>query len=631
MTDFSPDDPLLSDAGLEALHEAAFACGVDTSSWARPGDAVTIGETLLANASHDEASAKLVARARLRLRYRGVHGVTLELAGRSDFAVIALQHTPSVLESAVTRTLDAAGFPPHARVSWIASDDETHVEIALPSRWMRVIGEDGRASLGYRFSHATASVARATRRLRVAAATYAHAGVIVSALGEIVAADARFFRAVPIVSLRALQRSNGAVFIPGDLASSIARVRVIDCDWDSGRAIAIGLRGSDVPKDAGALGLRVDSGRLHHATLRVEMTRAPHRCDVTLQPPNEIAYSEPSCEPLVRALLEANGVLGEDDAPRDLWSLDPWTPSNAEARAFFGDAFLGLRDDRILVRSRSRAVAHPEHPEAGRVLIAFPIEGEEGAWYGVSEAGAVPSCTLRDADLVTWRIKMKPLGERIARALRLTGDVRVFARGGVVDLGWIKIGPAKARLFLITRAPVDPATLGAWLRLRAMPGHVVLLVPPGRTTGTGLAEVEMANVAGPYEALLADAARALGLAKHIDPLLAAPASARVVIHRASRRFWFDGVLVHPLPEQAYRLAEILAMRAGAAMNVKELGRLLSANRSDDAITRQAKRALMKAIAASFAREKRVLPKDAARVVESAVRGEVRMGVEAFVA
>ncbi len=449
-------------------------------------------------------------------------------------------------------------------------------------------------------------------------------------LGRVGFGDAQFFRPAPLVALRPLQRGPRAFRIPAAFASAIARIRMIDFEWDSGHAVNVSFSGADCPKEMKKLGLHIEGGALLATTLRFNFATAPHQVDVTLRPPNEVTCSEPSREGIVFACLEAMGVLSRQKSRVDLWALDPWTPSDTRARAFFGKAFDSFVADGILTPTRSRAVVHPDYPEAGRRLIAFPIPSEPGSWYGATDGLRIPARTLGEKDLLGWRLKLIPLGRRIARALGLEGPVRLLERRGVIDLGALRMGHAWARFFLLTRMPLDPKALAERLRLRAVPGHVVLLVPPGRTAGTDLAEATLTRVEGPYDGLVGDAARALGLADKIDPIHLAPPGTRVVVHLASKRVWFDGVLIHPLREQPYRLVEILARLGGEAMGAKELAEKISGVNVEGA-TAQAKHGLKRAIEVSFAREGRKVPRDAERIVERVRKGEVRMGVAVFVA
>jgi hypothetical protein len=625
----SPQDDLLAtDFGLEALHEAAFDRGLSIAAWPSPADAGTLVSWLLARES-DPDVATVLRLARIRVRYRGPAEARVAFVGKKPRAIADPERVARDLEKGLARALGERGFPGVARVTVTSDAKSARFSVLLPSRWMRLTTEMGARTLGFRESPATLSFAPG--RLDVSAAHPPHVALLAREIGSAAFGDATFFRPASLVALRPFQRGSRAFKVPRALASEIALVRMIECEWDSGHSVNVSFSGADCPKDMKKLGLHIEGGELLGTTIRFNFKTAPPHADVTLRPPNELTCSEPSREPLVLAFFEAKKVLTREKPPVDLWSLDPWTPSDEAARAFFGEAFDALVEEKILAPSTTRAVVHPDHPAAGRRLIAFPIPGEAGRWYGATDGLRFPARTLRARDLVSWTLKMIPLGKRIARAVGLEGRVRVLERRGVVDLGALRMGHARARFFLVTRTPLDPKGLAERLRRLAVPGHVVLVVPTGRSAGTDLAEVELARVEGPYDGLIADAARALGLAEQIDPMHLAPPGTRLVVHEASKRVWFDGVLIHPLREQSYRLVEILAKLAGAAIGAKKLAEMISGGANVEGATAQAKHGLKLAIAASFAREGREVPRDASSIVERVRKGEVRMGVTAFLA
>ena len=243
---------------------------------------------------------------------------------------------------------------------------------------------------------------------------------------------------------------------------------------------------------------------------------------------------------------------------------------------------------------------------------------------------ADPARTLREQDLVSWQLKMIPLGRRIARAIGLKGRVRVLERRGAVDLGRFRMGHTSARFFLLTRMPLDAKALAERLRLLAMPGHVVLVVPAGRSAGTDLGR-RSSRGSKALTTRSSETRRARSASpRRFEPMYLAPAGTRLVVHLGSKRVWFDGVLIYPLREQSYRLVEILAQLGGESIGAKALAEKISGANVEGA-TAQAKHGLKLAILASFARKGRKVPKDAAAIVERVRKGEVRMGVAVFVA
>ncbi len=627
------DDLLATDFGLEALYEAASARCVSTAAWPSPADPDTLVEYLRAH-EDDGAVASVLTLARIRVGYRGPASARVAFVGEDERPLGDVDAVARAFEAEVARALGERGFPAVASVTTACDETCARFAVALPSRWKRVVTAAADDVLA--FATSLAHLTCFPGFLEIAAPHPPHVALLAAALGRAAFGDARFYRAAPLVCLRPLQHGPRAFKVPRAFAAEIERIRMIEAEWDSGHSVILWFSGADVPKEMKKLGLHIEGGELLSTTLRFNFKTAPHFADVTLRPASEITCSEPSLirqEPsraaILFACLEAMGVLARQPPPIDLWSLDPWTPSDAAARAFFGEAFDDFVRDGVLARSKTRAVVHPDYPAAGRRLIAFPVPGEPGVWYGATDGLRIPARLLGENDLVSWRLKLIPLGRRIARAIGAKGRVRLLERRGVVDLGTLRMGPATVRFFLLTRLPFDPKALAERLRQAAMPGHAVLVVPEGRSAQTDLAEVKLASVTGPYASLVGDAARALGLGDKVDPIHLAPPGTRLVVHQASKRVWFDGVLIQPLREQAYRLVEILAGLGGAAIGAKKLGEMISGLNVEGA-TAQAKHGLKLAIAASFAREGRPVPKDAGKIVESVRRGEVRMGVTAFV-
>jgi hypothetical protein len=627
------DDLLATDFGVEALHEAAFERALSTSAWPAPADGYALVDWLLAH-EKDPDVARVLARARIRVRYRGPARTRVAFVGRERLHLADGEKAARDLERGLVRALGERGFPAHARVIHSGNEERAHFAIDLPSRWTRVTTGAGDRPLAFRAL--PARITYAPGELDVTAAHPVHASILVEEAARAWFGDARFFKPARMIALRPFQRGRTAFKIPAELRGAILRVRMIDCIWDSGRAVTLYFAGDDCPREMKKLGLHIEGGELLATTLRFDFLpaagapSAPRQVDVTLRAPNELSFSEPGREEIIRAYLAGKRVITRKRPLVDLWTLDPWTPSDAAARAFFGDAFDELVAERVLVEAVSRAVVHPDHPHAGRTLIAFPIDGEPGSFYGATDGTRIPARTLSAQDLVSWRVDMRALGKRVARGLGLEGRVGVFERRGVIDLGALAIGATQARFFFLSRMPIDPKALAERLRLRAMPGHAVLLVPAGRKSRTGLPEVEVARAHGPYDGVVGAAARALGLAKEVSPILLAPAGTRVVVHLASRRVWFDGVLIHPLREQSYKMVEILAKLGGASIGKKDLAEQISLANLDGAAA-QAKHGLKLAILASFEREGRPVPADAEKIVETVRRGEVRIGVPVFVA
>jgi hypothetical protein len=622
----SPATPLLSTPfGFDALYEAARDIGASTAAWPRGATPEELSEWLFAHA-RDPAVARILARAEIRVRYRGPVPASVELVADSPPRGSSVR-IARALRVALGAALTERGLPDAGAVR--ASRDERGMRFLcdLPTPWMPVVTADGREERAHGFEPAIIDLAGA--RARIMAWNEAHLPLLTRAFGLACAGDARAFRPASIVSPQRLKRGRRVLRVPELLRGVIARVRLIECERDTGHAGTIASAGRDCLKEMAKLGLHIEAGNILSAVLRFDWVDGGVPTDVTLRE-GELVCSDPSREDAVRRFLVARRILTAKKPRRDLWSTEPWEASDTETRDWFHGAFDELVADGVLFSSKARAVVHPDAPAAGRRLIAFPIPGEAGRWYGVPHGRRLEARTLGDEDLVTWKLSVLALGRRIARALGLSGNVTVLERRGVVDLGTLAIGPTFVRFFLLLRDPASSPGLADRLRLRASPGHAVVILPEKRRAKLGLPEIPLARTEGPYDGIVREAARALGLTSALDPVMLAPPGTRVVVDRTSRRVWFDGVLLRGLPEPSYRLVEALATRNGAAATTKELSMALSGGKSVEAI-RLAKHRLLTAIRVAFAEAGREAPPDAKRIVERVRKGEVRMGLSVFVA
>jgi hypothetical protein len=165
------------------------------------------------------------------------------------------------------------------------------------------------------------------------------------------------------------------------------------------------------------------------------------------------------------------------------------------------------------------------------------------------------------------------------------------------------------------------------LSLRAGHGTPVLIVPRGRTTGSGLREVELETLAGPHGALLESIVRVLGVAREVDAVLLAPKDARLVLDEPSLAVWLDGVRMVKVREPSARF--LIALAKSGPLSAKEVVAALGMKNAQDTMARDLARRTPQAIASSFAAQKRKAPKDVRDVVVNDGRG-YRIGVPFWV-
>ncbi len=322
-------DLLTTDFGLEALYEAACERDVPTAAWPSPASADTLVAWLLAR-EDDPAIAKVLELARIRVGYRGPALGRVAFLGKAARALRDPERAARSLEAILKQALEDRGFPGHAQVTIETHPKYARLSVALPSRWMRVSTAAGEDALAFRTSAATLTYVPPL--LDVSAAHPPHVALLASALGAAAFEDPAFFAPALLVCLRALQRGPRAFRIPAAFAGEIERLRMIECDWDSGHSVNLHFSGADVPKEMKKLGLRIEGGELLSATLRFNFKTAPFHADVTLCAPNELTCSEPSRAALVFACLGENEGARAGDAAVRFWvprAVDPVGPRGA--------------------------------------------------------------------------------------------------------------------------------------------------------------------------------------------------------------------------------------------------------------------------------------------------------------
>jgi hypothetical protein len=369
------------------------------------------------------------------------------------------------------------------------------------------------------------------------------------------------------------------------------------------------------------------------AKLRLELAGAgpAARADVVVRPPHRVDVPRGARGVIARDYLAAIGVLTPADRDEDLWSLDPFVHPESRWRSALGAELDSMLARGLFVPVQRRAVEHPAHEGAGRALLAFPLAEEPGAFYGVSDDPDVPPRTLEAGELAAYRLDLLAVARAIAKDLELDRPSDSFAHPAALDLGTRRFGAVALRFFLVARDPgASAAALVTLVRRLANPGHAVLVVPRGRSAATGLAEIGLPRIGGPYRALLSDAVAACGLEADVDAVHCAPPGTRLVLDTRSQKAWFDGVPMERLGERGFRFFELLAAQKGRVIAAKALGELLSPGRSDDVTAREAKMKARQWMEESFAAKGVEPPGDLDAVVVREHGSGYRLAASCFV-
>ncbi len=193
------------------------------------------------------------------------------------------------------------------------------------------------------------------------------------------------------------------------------------------------------------------------------------------------------------------------------------------------------------------------------------------------------------------------------------------------------MGEKRIRLYLLYRAPTEPARIAAQLHGERKQGiEPVLLVPDGRQAGTGLLEIPFQwRDLSPAEVTLRLVA-SLGVENDVPAILVAPSSADLVIDLARKRVWLFGIEI-PLgrAEQPFKYVSLVAIANGRPVSKEQMLKHLSPAGCDEAVGRKAKWDFKEAVTAAFKQAGRELPKSFGEVFPSR-GGEFMTTLEPFV-
>jgi hypothetical protein len=629
---------LASFQGREALYDAAYAGSVDTAGWPREqGDAELVARLMLEARARPELR-EVLAMARIDLRQttrprpfrryaarpRSNAARATTVAPRDLAELAAAVDAFGVSRGRAWRTAaracaDAAA--PSALVVEIVRDEPPRSRLAVgrePTRSAE--GAQGASTDVIRLSPAGDRLAILTHQPRLLP-LYRRWG------GRLLCGDEDHFGTTATVNLRVLQeRGAGALDVPA-LAATVVRARVIRLVHDDGHRLMTTVEGPDVFAELARAGTPLTRGTVVAATIRVTLASGePASVDVSLRIPNRVHYAPSPADAVIEAFLEASGLSGRDEGPSDLWSLAPWLHGRGVwARALGAETFARFVEARILVRTQSRAVAHPEHRAAGRTLIAFP---HGGGHYGVSEDEDVAPALLTGDALDTWQLDVVGLGRHVARGLGLEGAVRGdLPIEGLVDLGFRHVGSVVVQVLMAAARP-SPKGLRELVFALTSGKRSVVLVPADRSTGAGVTEVSF-DPAGPPEGTLRAILLAHELADEVPAILVAPLAARVVVDTTRRLAWLDRVPLE-LSDTDFALLAALARAAGAIVSSAAIAKAVASGPRDGSSVPKQKARLMIAIRESFDRAGRAMPAKLDRLIVPASKQGYRLTVEAHV-
>ena len=616
-----------------------FAC--DAGSSAIRDAARAAARTLPRHLPPADLAAVLLTRAAVGDEYDGV----LERALHAFARIVTRSFAFELVASSPRAAADPAQFE-HA-IAELLQRDLVAVWHAIDARGSLHVAVVRRGHARATFGGAGASLDRHARRERsvdVVRVDVAEGRIVVctdepslerayaAAAGSALFGDAAFFADTPSYSLKSLvalgHEALAARRFPG-----VSRVRIVDIAWDDGAGVTHTAHGSDALAAFEKLG-GAGGGYVTAALFRLDVPNVARPVDVAVRLPDRAHYRTPRHEPLARAALDALGVFAPGTLPDDAYTLAPWIHAEWRWRKVLGEErFERLRAAGVLVPAKTRMVGGPEMGKYGWSYVSFDLQHEPGKKYAVAMDPALRSRDLEPDELRMWSLDRAAVARALARDLGTEPaepDPAVADRA--LDLGVVHGEEISLRVFALLRSP-GPAARALSLAMDRAAGasHVVVLLPEGRTLGSGveigLTLPELFGDSVIAAKVFAGVEKKKGLKRAVVPACKlVAADVRFVGEERTGRIWLD---CHELvlPDGARKLLLGTARGGGSPVPSTTLAQQMSPNRRDDAVVRQTAVRLAVWIAESFAARGLKAPPDAATLVEYVPKKGWRMTVK----
>jgi hypothetical protein len=355
-----------------------------------------------------------------------------------------------------------------------------------------------------------------------------------------------------------------------------------------------------------------------------------------LKPPHRVHWTPGPWDDAVAAWLDAGPFLALGADRVDAWTHFAATMRDTEWRAEYGDEWVEKRKaSGALVAAETRVLPHPQFASAPRALLAFYDDEDGGYAFAEDDDDDVPAMVVTRSDLGARKIDAQKYAEEIGRYLDAVlpptvarAPQAVDAQRGFFDFGERSFGGETMKPF-VALGPIVEEALKRRLGELASNARAVLLLPRGRTLGTGHFEAAWPESEEEARELVREIARRIGGSAAVSVVLVAPEGTRFAIDSVSREAWLDGVALE-LTDQPFDFLLLLGKTPRVVVSTEAVNVVVGRMRRDAEAAKQAKAALLKQIRAAFVREGREPPSDLAELVTVGSQGGYRLNASAYV-
>lgn len=441
-------------------------------------------------------------------------------------------------------------------------------------------------------------------------------------LGLVFFDDEEFFSEA-LYTLRSLQERGQAAL---DAAHSVSRARVIDLVWERG-GTRHRITGRDSLAAIREMGIPPTEGDFLEAKIALALPgRREARRMIHIKLPNKVDYPRDDVHArAIESFIEAAGICVVDvrRRARDLWDLYPWTQPERTWRDAYPDDVDALVRRQVLTPVDLFQVVHPDRPAHGRSLNV-----NDG--FGVSLDEEVPPRLTTTTETSGLGLQADLLLNRWREALCLEGEVCDIG-DGLHILGERSFESVRFAIAMLLRQPRDSDAPLISQRVAASTTHsakVALLLPVGRKSHTGLAEVPLDRLIPDEREVWRKVMIASSVGPQVPAIWLAPRDARIVVDKTRMHVWYEGIDLKVPPDSlVFKFIAALADAHNAPVTTEALEQLMSRNR-DESFARKVKNDAKKLVEARLKEAGISVDADSIFVT---VRGQgYRLGVAAYI-
>ncbi len=619
---------LACEDGRRALVEAALSLGVDTRGWPIHEGVADLAAYVVLLAKKNDAAAKVVRRAHVRLNRLLSPSMSYELAAAFDAVD---RDCAARLTQAVPRSLGDD--------VWTATDEQGRLHLAI---LYRAPGEaaivDGARVVTRPLRADWLRIDFDARRIFVVTTTPERLHAYGAIVGETAWGDSRAFGERPSITFKPIQERRAGALDAITLPPGVQKVTVTAWQLDAGDGSRHEVRANDALPTL-ETHVHIAGGYFSRLNVRVDIDAAPHPVDVVMQLPNIVRYSDMRWAAEARAGAEALGLFAPGQLPDDARTLAPYVhPEWRWVSVVGATAVSALVRASLLRPVKTSKLASKEHGALARSVTVHVVPGEPGARYALAEDRSTPARNVRDDDAVMLALAVDDVAERFRAALGAARVAKEKEVAGFLDIGEVAHPEGTARIVYAMTTPRRGAleALRKSCKMRAVP---IVLAPRGgdsqakrsRRSSLGAAEQfgagDLARVVSAVrdEAGIEDHERAGDAARLAR-------TAEMVVERATGRVWLFGDEMVDMADGGQKFLMFLAVRGDRGASAADVGGAVSPDSlSPDVVGRKMKKKVEQWIAATYRRLGKPVPKKiAGGIVVREGRSGYRLVVKAVV-